>query len=256
MKWIVLCGLSLFAAAALALAVNGCSVICFGLGAAVDAEGPDTITVSAWKTEEIKPGASVRVILENGTEVSGKYRGTDRISEQEYADKYAGFREQKKQELILPLLGDSIAVTVKSGSQEMRRFMGFDYRYVTIEPEEETPTSIAGTSRILAMRTEGDTTSGFLLVSDIDQILDARGNVVEVESLQRLASTGQVPVYAAIAVEDSLGERLIPIHEIDEIVAPKKKTAKWVGLALGLGIDFVILASILSFEVTVFGDQD
>jgi hypothetical protein len=247
----------LFVAVGMVFAANGCSVICFGLGAAVDAKSPDTTTVSALQIEKVKVGAGLRVILKNGAKVSGKYRGTDRISQEEYAEAYARFREQKQGELFLPPLGGTIAVTLHSGTQEKREFLGFDHQYVTIEPEEETPTSVVTATRLLTILTSADTTSGILAVSDIDQIFDSGGRAVDVKSIERLARANHLPVLAAIAIEDSIGSRLIPIHEVDEIGAPKKKTAKWIGLALGAGIDLIILASILTFDnITIFEDKD
>lgn len=236
-----------FAAAIVVLQLNGCSLIGFGIGSAIDSRKSDTIFIPGWKVEAIKPGEQIRVILRDGKEVEGKYVGLNRVPPKEYAKRYADFRKQRQEELFLPALGDSITITMKSGAQGQRILSGFDHQYLATTLEGETDTSHAFASYIMSVRQMGDTTTGIVLLKKVDKIVDSDGNVVKGEDLQRLAFEGGIPLLSAIAIEHLLTTTQVAMNEVHQIEVPKKGSAKWTGLAIGAAIDvFIIVVALVS----------
>jgi len=237
----VLISLLLLVTAIVIIQINNCSLIGFGIGSAIDKSKPDSVYVPGWGMEIVKPGKKIKVILNDGQEVGGEYRGLYRASQEEYAERYTDFRKQKWDKLALPALGDSITILSKTGLEGKYNFEGLDYQYLPRKFEKETDSRLVVPGYIIFIKQIGDTTSKIVFLRVVDKIVDSSGNIVYGRTLERLASTGEIPFMSEIAIEDSTGRTLIPTDRIYQIQVPNKKHAKWVGLGIGAAVDVSLI---------------
>lgn len=238
------------------LASNGCSVLCFGLGAISDSANPDTLTISGWEVQTVKPGKEMKLTLRDGEQLTGRYAGVDSVPEQQYAQSYASYRKQTGKEAPLPSLGEKIDITLNSGVQGERELLGFDYQYATAKTKgKEAPIPVTYHCAI-SVRHPGDTTSGTVPVSNIDRIVDGKGIVVKGSILEQLTSEGQVPFLSAVAIHDSSGRRQIGMEQVKRIELQKKRNTKWKLAAAGAAFDILLLlAAINYFDRPLFQPQ-
>lgn len=247
MPWRVLAVLALFVV--IALATNGCSVIGFGIGAISDSTKPDSLTVPGWEVQTVKPGREIKLTLRNGEQLTGKFAGVDPVPQEQYAERYANFRDQRKEEVPLPALGEKINITLNSGLQGERELLGFDYQYVSVKAKGEKVPSHVSPQCAISVRQPGDTTSGKVLVPDIDRIVDNEGNVVEGPTLEMLASEGQVPFLSTVAIHDLSGRRQIAMEEVERIELKNRKHDKWKCAAIGAVFDVLLLIAAINFDL-------
>jgi len=247
MPWRVLAALALFVV--IALATNGCSVIGFGVGAISDSTKPDSLTVPGWEVQTVKPGREIKLTLRNGEQLTGKFAGVDPVPQEQYAERYANFRDQRKEEVPLPALGEKINITLNSGVQGERELLGFDYQYVPAQAKKEESPSLMSLQCAISVRQSGDTTSARVLVSDIDRIVDDQGNVVQGKTLAKLASEGQIPFLCAVAIQDSTGHRQIAMEEVERIELKNRKHDKWKCAAIGAVFDVLLLIAAINFDL-------
>ena len=101
------------------------------VGAAI---GPGKATIPGWKIGRVMPGAKITVFLKDGVYKTGIYRGMSYIPEAEYAEKYAGSREQNRKEIILPDLDEKMTIqTTKGVRYENILFQGFDSQAICVK---------------------------------------------------------------------------------------------------------------------------
>src|SRR3989442_4037250 len=120
-----LCGRSRRTAilAVLALSLAGCSLIGLGIGALVDSHRSKPRSVEGWDLERIRKGARIRLLLRDGSTVSGRFRGVETVAE-EYAARYAAWRGAREAADTMPALGDRVTVGGHSGATDSGSFIG------------------------------------------------------------------------------------------------------------------------------------
>lgn len=223
----------LVAAVVIIFQLAGCSIISFGIGTAIDDSKPKQVTIPDREVETVTPGTAIDILLKDGKQISGKYAGIGFLAEEEYADSYAKSREQLRNEIILPELGDSINIVVfGTGRQQPVKFSGFYYQGIQIK------------SMI------GPYTTARSLVMPIDQfssIVDSRGDVLEAEIVKKLITEGKVPLLSAIIVQNKTGKETIAMDQVDQIQVPTKKHAALTGFLLGAVVDVFVIAFIIQF---------
>jgi hypothetical protein len=230
--------LALFAATLMVLQMNGCCILGFTVGAISDAKKPDSEAIPGWEVSTIKPGTKIGISLRDGTEISGKFRSLEQTSTAEYTSRYEEIRGQQPDGLILPTIGDTITVISKSGDQFVGEFCGFDYEVMCIRlPRMTEP--IKGNLDL------------------VSSIIDRRGNVVEMGTIRKLTSEGEIPFLSEIVLQSEgwsywseLGEVRIPLDKIYQIQVPVKKRGALTGLLVGAAVDVIVIAVVAS------GDDD
>lgn len=77
-------------------------------------------------------------------------------------------------------------------------------------------------------------------------VLDS-GDSVDIETLERLTSEGQIPLASSVAIRNPRGTKLIPVEEIErvEFKAKSKRVGRWVLLSLGVAVDIAVLATVV-----------
>lgn len=240
--------MGLLSMAAILFLSDGCSLIGLGIGAAIDASKPDTVSIPGWKIVKIKPGTKINVLLDTGERMEGKYRGTEPIPPMEYAQRYSRFRENKRSEILLPALNSTITIQSKSGVQGEREFLGFDYLRIIDEHDTNIVQGLGTSAHAINVRAIGDTTAGQVMVANVEKIIDSEGNVVAGNDLITLSLTSQIPLLSALVLSDPSGKKLIPMNEVHQVEMRNEKNAKWEGLIFGGVIDAVVIIAIMSIN--------
>ena len=254
----VLLIIGLLSMAAILFLTDGCSLIGLGIGSAVDASKPDSVYIPGWRIVKVKPGTKINVLLHNGEQTKGKYLGMEPIPLDEYTHRYSSFRENKRSEILLPVLNSTITIQSKSGVQGEREFLGFDYLYTIDEHDPNIMQSLSTSAHTINVRTIGDTTVGQVMVANVAEITDSEGNVVDGKDLTSLTRTNRIPLLSAIALYDSLGKKLIPMDEVQQIEMRNEKNAKWEGLIFGGIVDAVVIIALMSmtFDIDLSPSRD
>lgn len=172
--------------------------------------------ISLSEVEALKPGTRIVVILKTGVLVSGKYAGLSLVPAEEYATSYAKCREQIKEEIVLPELGETVTVITKTGKQHEREFLGFDYGTILTRVERMGKTRTAKNKMGL-----------------IKNIVDSRGNIIELETVRKLISEGKIPLISSgIIVKTKVVPTQINWEDIYQIEVKKKGMPFGAALAL------------------------
>lgn len=219
------------------IGVSCCTMTGLTVGATIDMFKPDSLYGPGWKIKAVKPGTQVKVILNDGEEVVGKYMGLQRIPEEEYTKRYADFRAQPRSNILIPTLGDNITVTQKSGNQRRCQLLGFDYHYLPAKLGREKDTTSVLSSHIASVRLSGDTTVSLVYLRHVDKFLGSDSNIVEGEALRKSASAGEIPFLSAITIQQSTGITSVAMDRVHEVQIRNKKHAAWIGAGFGLAID-------------------
>ena len=222
----------LVAAIMIIVAINSCSVIGFSVGAMKDNSKPDSLQIAGFEAEKIKPVKNVKITMNDGKRFLGKYRGIHLLPREEYTQRYNAIREKSSPDFIVPKLNDNIVITLNSGEQVEREFLGFDFRNQSILLEDTSTTNSPLNLRILT-KVKGSPGSQNFPSKILDKISDSDGNVYQVRDLEKLALVGQIPFSSAIAFENQDSMFLIPGEEVSRIELKNGKNAKWIGYRCG-----------------------
>ncbi len=192
-------------------ALNGCSLIGLTIGASVDSPKPNQKTAPGGQAMTIAPGTRITIILKDGTRLSGKYSGLDRIPSEQYAAMYSTVREQKPEGIPLPALGDSINVGIsvvglfKDSEKKLEdTFEGFEHDRIL--------TKLKGRARLSEAH-----------LSSVTKIASGRGHVISGETIKRLILEGKIPVLSAIIVKGEAGKTRVAMDNVSQIEIPVKK---------------------------------
>ena len=213
--------------------LSGCSAIIEGLSVAdeiamlkKDAPKEKQIIIlpSEWNT--IKPGTGIYVLLRSGTRVRGKYLELVRVPAERYATSYAKCREQIKEEIVLPELGETVTLITKTGKQHELEFLGFDYGTILIRVERMGKTRTAKEN-----------------IKLIKNIVDSRGNIIGVEAVRKLISEGKISLLSSgIVVKSKVGRTQIAWEDIYQIQVKKK----------GLPLAVIWVAALIGAALVIF----
>ena len=158
------------------------------------------ILPSEWHT--IRPGTPIIVTLQSGNQVEGKHVELVRVPTEEYAASYAECREQLKEEIVLPELGETVTVIATNGKHYKLEFLGFDYGSIL--------------TRFELMGGQIRTAKEDLRL--IKNIVNSRGNILGEEEVRRLISEDKISLLSSGIIIWSKGDRTqIAWEDINQI---------------------------------------
>lgn len=215
-------------------AVCGCTVVGYGIGAAIDAGNPRSFELQHIE-EKIRRGQRIKLRLKDGTDVSGKYLGAEGVRSPEYVVRYEKARQALATELPLPALGDSVAVFLARGEKRIGEFRGFDQDWILVTGAEETVR---------------------LSLADISGLADRDGHIVSGAMLAGAIAARQVPSQywrlTGMALELSPppgGARIVErqVISLDRIafIEQRSHTGRTVGMIVGGVIDAAALIALM-----------
>ena len=157
------------------------------------------ILPSEWHT--IRPGTHIIVLLKSGAQLRGQYLELVRVPTEEYAASYAKCREQIKEEIVLPELGETVTVIATNDKHYVFEFLGFDHGSILIRFEMMGKIRTAEEDLRL-----------------IKNIVDSRGNIIGEEEVRRLISEDKISLLSSGIIIWSKGDRTqIAWEDINQI---------------------------------------
>src|SRR5712692_1458920 len=136
-----------------ALGACGCTLIGFGIGAAIDKSHKRPDIVEGWRITRIEKGTRVNVFLRDGRQVQGIFNGLS-FDGKEYAQRYEE-RQKQADGGALPPLGDTITVSRPNGKTTAGRLEGFELASITVRPEGSSPALDVPFERLSAVSLAG-----------------------------------------------------------------------------------------------------
>jgi hypothetical protein len=239
---------ALLVVSAAILQLNCASTTGFVIGSAKDASKPDSLYLPGWKAEAVKPGTNVNLFLTDGSPVTGIYRGLGQVANEEYAERYSRFRKHKQDLLFLPALGETITITMQSGAQLEREFLGFNYQRLAEILDAKTIADLEAPSLAILVRQLVSNTSGTLFMKNVVKVADVQGNSTEGAILLSLAAENEIPLHSTIIVEKPDRHVQFPMDKVERVELKNKKKARWTGLAIGAIIDVAAWVSAYAWK--------
>ncbi len=227
------------------LLLAGCSVVGYGIGAAIDAHAPDSVAVQGRQLLRIEQGSPVKVTLTDGSMVKGAFQKGTPISIGFSDTLYMRARWSDSGCEILPALGDTAEFIQKFG-----RIRG-EIRHATFRSYErgcdfcfEVAADDSSGSKESCLR-------NLLFVRRLDATSIPIGEITS--ALER--SKTIVP-FAGIEVATGQYSQQLPLDRIAQIKAPNRKHAKLTGLIIGAVLDILFLSADFTFSTSGwdFGD--
>lgn len=225
--------------------LQGCSVIGLGIGAVSDSRKPDSLMIPGYQIPTIKPGTEMSVVLVEGEPVRGAFVSLNSVSADTYAQEYTRCREVNRVDVPLPALGERVGIALKSGVSGERELVGFDYKYLAKKSERKDVPEAIGCTPSMVVRQESDTSLGTVFLSEVNQVKNADGNVIKGGTLERIATSGQLPFLSSLTIVDSISQKHIPMEKVIRIELKNKKHDKWKALVAGAIIDTIAILSFL-----------
>jgi hypothetical protein len=216
----------------MALYLHGCSVCGLAVGTMIDRASSDSLKVSLNEIDRIKPGKNVRVLLHSGEQLTGRYLGYERFNKVEYARMYNEFREQQKDSVYLPKIGEEIEIVYTTGKRMKGEFLSFDW---TAPSNQKLWIQALETGR-----------SQPVFFRHVDSLSNNRGDNQVGEVLRELASQNRLPFLSAVDIYIPPDTTRVAINRVKQIELKKKKTGRWIGLGFGAAVDvFFIVVGIV-----------
>jgi len=171
----------------------------------------------------VGPGSEIEFTRRDGTVLRGIFRGSDRMSEDEYARHWADVVAKRGAAPPLPERGSQLEIRPHRGPLRAGRFAGFDYRGIEVRDSAEVA-EIVPFPRIAEIREPG-------------------GRTWDVMALDADAVSGRLPSFAVIRLEVGAGEVRVPVDHVArvEFAGTSSSDAALIGLLIGVGAVVLIV---------------
>ena len=210
--------------------LSGCTLIAASYGAGVDARRPDENIFAGHDLADLDTGAEVDVTLETGETVSGEYQKVGYGPSVDFAERYQLIRSQATSSEPLPALGDSVSVLMDLyGNRQTGEFAGF-----------------AG-SREVWLRATSQGEPAMPKLFPMRRIRASTGEVLIAGVVERMTLQGTLPLASAMVIRTALGDRYIPVEDIESVRQEVKKHGVLYGLLAGAAIDALVIYAISTF---------
>jgi hypothetical protein len=201
--------------------IGGCSVIGLATGAALDKDHPDKKEYRISETELIEPGREISVVLKTKETITGKYKRSTQLCDEEYGAIFGRFWDESTSVTGIPAPGDTMKVVNMVGRQGTFELIGYNYDY-------------------LRVKSIGETEPIALLIRNIDNITVRDKNTVSVEELKTMIAENRIPVFRVMILNIDGDTAAFPTSAVDRVFSIDKKNRIWKGLAIGFAIDLAL----------------
>ncbi len=217
----------------LSMMLTGCSLIGLGVGAGIDARQPKAKPLPDQGLDLIKPGTELIIILDDNTEMRGKFMRIDRFSSLEYNQRYSNHRKELEGGRILPLPGEKVTLSAESSSVA-GNLIGFDQKF---EGNWKAPT--------IRMNVAGQGNEVVRKLAEVNQIETFRGDILKSDDLSLLVGQGRLPSMSTITVQQQYSPESVPIDRVSMVWLENKRHARETGFLIGLCIDAAAIGIII-----------
>jgi len=186
---------------------------------AADPEAAEHLMLS-----RVSPGKEIRVTLRDGSMVTGKYRGVERMTDAAYRQRVEEFRATRGDSLALPPApGTDIVVHQSRGRKKPARLTAYGFH-----------------SLELLWNGKGETRA--LTFDELESVTDSSGHEWTSGMLTVEASAGRLPSYAQLEMDTSEGRKAFPVDQVLNVYV-HTTTGQWVTaglLVVAMGVIILI----------------
>lgn len=205
--------------------LNGCCLIGLGIGAASDAQKPDSVSVSKDRLAMIKPGERIRLTLKDGSRVTGTLVAYRKLLHRSYLRQYYTFRNSLQDPYRLPYIYETLKIQTSTGRHYEGAFLGFDRQRMYVLNKELKTRRIS--------------------LSNIKEVDGMGGKTIKMDSIDKLFSRADFPFYSekvsypepTVTVAVQNGSQKFPLNKINEITILPRKNGKLTGFLVGAVLD-------------------
>lgn len=200
----------------LAALIAGCTGIGYLVGHSVDHSQP----LLPVRQTAVAAAAGLPAVLQTraGATHAGAIVGLARMSESEYAARYASWRSHWSQRIRLPQLGDSIVVIDEERGEVRGRFTGFD----------------AGNIRL-----GGDSTA----MATTSALSDSAGGELDLAFLNAEHRRNALPVMTVLRFRVDASEIVLPIDEVALLRIEQGRSGRTTGTIAGGILDAALIVT-------------
>jgi len=171
-------------------------------------------------------GSNIRVTLYDGSIVTGKYRGVERMTDEAYLRRVEEFRTARADSLpALPAPGSGIVVHVSRSKARPARLDAYGLHS-------------------LELRWNGKGEPRLVPFDDFLSVTDSSGHEWYRRALWTEAGKGRVPSFAQLEMDTDQGREAFPVDQISNVYA-RTSSGEWVAAALIIvGLGAIVLIAI------------
>jgi len=183
----------------------------------------------------VAPGSEIEFTRRDGTVLRGIFRGSDRMSDEEYARHWAEVVAKRGDADSLPRRGTLLEIRPHRGPLRTVRFEGFDYRGIEVRDSTGAAETVPF-ARLAEVRETG-------------------GRAWDVFALDGDAVSGRLPSFAVILLEVGSGVVRIPADHVAQ-VSHRDPSGNWVaGAVIGGVIGAVLVVWLVGSAIDQSFDQ-
>jgi hypothetical protein len=236
------------------MTLSGCSVIGYGIGTAIDNSKENYRNTEKWELDEAKKGRKIRMTLEDGEVINGKYKGLDSLDYLEYSTKCNNGDNQSMEGEDFPCPDDSITIVTATNDSVSGRLLGYDINY-TLDREEDNTSDIYQKSDLyrVSIKSTQDTMPRYLLLTGIKSFATQDSNPIDGGLLQETVASENLPLRSAINVRVKWDEHQFPVDQVDKIEIDSAHNTKYLLMVVGLAIDGFCIAMAIALSQMEIG---
>ena len=214
-----------------AAGASGCATaVGYFVGASWDSPSSTGIAPSDWK--RLSAGDDIEVCKSDGTVIAGRYAGTECAAPEEFPAFYERHLVQCPADERPPAVGDTIRIDIVARPEREAVFLGV-----------ETTDSPSGPVPAIRFRAIGWQMDQVQPISTVKSVENASGHVFGPASLGEW-----VPAPRVLVLHCEAGETYIPVDEIASIRGGSLSNKKWIGAAVGLVVDGLLVYAAASSD--------
>ena len=243
MKEKMIQSLSILAGIFILINVSGCSMIGYGIGTAIDNSKEDYRTKEKWDTGTAKKGRKVRVTLQNGNVIKGRYRGLDNLDYSDYTKRCNDFRQQSSETATYPCPGDVLTIVTATDDSIVGKFLGYDINY-RLDENDSSAFEVLNQPDLyrLTLTVTDDSSPSDLLLSGVKSLSIGNGESIQSDLLKDAAEDQKLPLRSAINVRIKWDKQQFPVDDIKSFEIDSAHNTRYYLLAVGLVLDAGMIA--------------
>jgi hypothetical protein len=206
---------------------TGCTIFGFVAGARSDAKKAIVQPPTLAKLQTIKQDTPLKLQLQDGPIIAGKFQGIEQVEPAEYARRYEIFYSHPLYRQYFPGMNNTIIIARNSDlrttvSYTKYLFSGFDLNFILL-------------------RTSGDSAMKSEHLDSLLYIADTTGQKMNPHTFKLYMDKGIVPLHSEMVVQSSAGRERIPLEKVRQMELPKPVSGRIFGALIGFSIDAIIV---------------
>lgn len=222
------------------LILSGCSIIGYFGGRGIDNSLSDYKAQEKYMIGKTKSGDEIIIHLKDGISIQGTFKEINLMNQESYESMYNEYKREYSSLSVLPDIGDTIGIRTISMDYTNLSYHGIGYKYHRTYGRKSS-NKIDQRLFINCLDNHRDE-SLLLFLDEIKEISCRNSNIIYKKELKSLAIEDVLPLNSHIFLDVNGGSEKIQFNKISYYELSRSKQLRWLGLALGLGVDACMIA--------------